>query len=149
MHVFIATEIYMHDPHMCIMERFAVSSYPSHSLIHSTQWLTLLCFTDCLQELVWKSVALMKGKTYGEIPIVFEEVQFQRATNIPKKGKYCGTVVRSFLTAVIQLGCLMCVSRQKTIVFCLISFILTSYPETAYSNTISECSSYVILSSLS
>jgi hypothetical protein len=110
MHAFIATEICVHVAHMCIMEWFAVSSSPSQCLIYSTQWLTSLCFTGCLQELVWKSVALMKGRTYSEIPIVFEEVQFHRATNIPKEGKNCGGGVQSFMIAVIQVGCLTCVS---------------------------------------
>jgi hypothetical protein len=44
----------------------------------------------------------MKGQMYTEIPIVFEEVRFHRATNIPKEGKYCGAVVRSSLTQIKQ-----------------------------------------------
>jgi hypothetical protein len=63
-------------------------------------WLTSLRFTGCLQELVWETVALMNKQMYTEIPIVFEEVRFHRATNIPKQGKYCGAVVRSFMIAV-------------------------------------------------
>jgi hypothetical protein len=39
-----------------------------------------------LQELVWESVAIMNRQVYTEIPVVFEDVRFHRATNIPKEG---------------------------------------------------------------
>jgi len=64
----------------------------------------------------------MNGKLSTEIPVVFEDVRFHRATNIPKEGKYCGAVVRSIMIAVMDVDCLMC-------------FVLRSYQKTAYSNT--------------
>ncbi|XP_069677436.1 fatty acid synthase-like isoform X2 [Periplaneta americana] len=36
--------------------------------------------------LVWESVGLMCGQLYTEVPVVFENVQFHRATSIPKEG---------------------------------------------------------------
>jgi len=39
-----------------------------------------------LQELVWESVAIMNRKVYTEMPVVFEDVRFHRATNIPAEG---------------------------------------------------------------
>jgi hypothetical protein len=35
---------------------------------------------------VWKSVGLMTGQIYTNMSVVFEDVQFHRATNIPKEG---------------------------------------------------------------
>jgi len=63
-----------------------------------------------LQELVWESVAIMNRQVYTEIPVVFEDVHFYRATNIPKEGMYCGTVRWSFMIAVMNVVCLMCAS---------------------------------------
>jgi fatty acid synthase len=45
-----------------------------------------------MQELVWKSVGLMVGQTYTDVPVVFEDVHFHRATTIPKEGMYNSTV---------------------------------------------------------
>ena len=42
-----------------------------------------------LQELVWETVAMMNGQMYTKTPVVFEDVRFHRATNIPKEGTYC------------------------------------------------------------
>ncbi|XP_050425474.1 fatty acid synthase [Adelges cooleyi] len=36
--------------------------------------------------LAWETLALMRGELYSEVPICFENVRFQRATNIPKDG---------------------------------------------------------------
>ncbi|PNF24204.1 hypothetical protein B7P43_G16135, partial [Cryptotermes secundus] len=44
-------------------------------------------------ELVWKSVGLMTGQNYTEVPIVFEDVRFHRATSIPKQGELHFTVM--------------------------------------------------------
>jgi hypothetical protein len=41
---------------------------------------------------VWKSVGMMTGRNYTEVPIVFEDVQFHRATYIPKEGLCNSTV---------------------------------------------------------
>jgi hypothetical protein len=46
----------------------------------------------------------MNRQVYTEIPVVFEDVRFHRATNIPKEGKYCGAVGWSFMVAVMQVG---------------------------------------------
>jgi hypothetical protein len=35
---------------------------------------------------VWKSVGLMADEKYTDVPIVFEDVRFHRATSIPKQG---------------------------------------------------------------
>ena len=53
------------------------------------------------QELVWESVAIMNRHMYTEMPVVFEDVRFHRATIIPKEGKYCGAVVWSFMIALM------------------------------------------------
>ncbi|XP_047538488.1 fatty acid synthase-like [Vanessa atalanta] len=37
--------------------------------------------------MVWESLAMMMGKLFTEVSVVFENVRFQRATNIPKGGK--------------------------------------------------------------
>ena len=63
-----------------------------------------------LQELVWESVAIMNRQVYTEIPVVFESIRFHRATIIPKEGTYCGEAGRSFMTAVMPVDCLICVS---------------------------------------
>jgi len=52
----------------------------------------------------------MNRHVYTEIPVVFENVQFHRATIIPKEGTYCGEVGRFFMIAVMHMDCLMCVS---------------------------------------
>ncbi|XP_075218277.1 fatty acid synthase 3 [Lycorma delicatula] len=36
--------------------------------------------------LVWETFGMMRGELYTEVPVVFENVRFQRATNIPKDG---------------------------------------------------------------
>lgn len=36
--------------------------------------------------LVWETVGMMRGELYTEVPVVFENVRFLRATNIPKDG---------------------------------------------------------------
>lgn len=36
--------------------------------------------------MAWETLALMQGELYSEMPVVFENVRFQRATNIPKDG---------------------------------------------------------------
>lgn len=36
--------------------------------------------------LAWETVSLMRGELYSEVPVVFENVRFNRATNIPKEG---------------------------------------------------------------
>ena len=59
-----------------------------------------------MQELVWESVAILNRRVYTEIPVVFEDVRFHRATNIPEEGKYHGTVVRSFMIALMYVECL-------------------------------------------
>ena len=63
-----------------------------------------------MQELVWESVAIMNRQVYTEISVVFEDVRFHRATNIPKEGVYCGAVAWSFMIAVMHVVCLLCVS---------------------------------------
>ena len=40
----------------------------------------------CYLEMVWETLALMKGQIYQEVSIVFENVKFLRATHIPKQG---------------------------------------------------------------
>ena len=62
-----------------------------------------------MQELVWESVAIMNGQLYIEIPVVFEDVHFHRATNIPKEGMYCGAVLWSFMITLMHVDYLMCV----------------------------------------
>jgi len=51
----------------------------------------------------------MNGRLFIEIPVVFEDVRFHRATIIPKEGKYCGAVVWSFMIALMYVDCLICV----------------------------------------
>ena len=80
-----------------------------------------------MQELVWQSVAITNRHVYAEMPVVFEDVRFHRATNIPKEGTYCGTVRWSFMIAVIHVVCLMCDScyvTTITIMFISILFFL-------------------------
>ena len=48
--------------------------------------------------LVWESVCLMEGKLNDELSVVFENIKFERATNITKDG----TIP---LTIVVQRGC--------------------------------------------
>uniref|UniRef100_A0A2H1WWR5 SFRICE_007688 n=1 Tax=Spodoptera frugiperda TaxID=7108 RepID=A0A2H1WWR5_SPOFR len=37
--------------------------------------------------LVWETLGMMMGEPYTEVSVVFENVRFQRSTNIPKEGK--------------------------------------------------------------
>jgi len=57
---------------------------------------------------------IMNRQMCTETPIVFEDVRFHRATNIPKEGMYCGTVRWSLMIAVIHVVmhvvCLLCAS---------------------------------------
>ncbi|XP_050524285.1 fatty acid synthase [Daktulosphaira vitifoliae] len=43
--------------------------------------------------LAWETLALMRGELHSEIPVVFEDVRFLRATNIPKEGALDLTVM--------------------------------------------------------
>lgn len=36
--------------------------------------------------LVWETLGMMMGELFTEVSVVFENVRFQRATNIPKDG---------------------------------------------------------------
>lgn len=36
--------------------------------------------------MVWETLGMMMGELYTEVSVVFENVRFQRATNIPKDG---------------------------------------------------------------
>lgn len=36
--------------------------------------------------LAWETISLMRGELFSEVPVVFEDVRFNRATNIPKEG---------------------------------------------------------------
>lgn len=36
--------------------------------------------------LVWETLGMMMGELFTEVSVVFENVRFQRATNIPKEG---------------------------------------------------------------
>jgi hypothetical protein len=47
-----------------------------------------------LQALVWESAGLMAGQLYTEVSVVFKNVQFHRATNIPKEGMYISILIR-------------------------------------------------------
>lgn len=40
------------------------------------------------QTLAWETLGLMKGELYTEVPVVFENIRFHRATNIPKDGMF-------------------------------------------------------------
>jgi hypothetical protein len=51
---------------------------------------------------VWKSVSLMTGKVDTNVPVVFEDVHFHRATNIPKEGLY-DTVHCSYSVCIIYI----------------------------------------------
>jgi hypothetical protein len=78
--------------------------------------------TGCLQDLVRQTVAIINKQMYPVMPVVFEDVRFIRATNIPKEGKCCGAVVQSFMIAVFQVDCFMCVCVQhKTYLLLLIN----------------------------
>ncbi|CAH1394198.1 unnamed protein product, partial [Nezara viridula] len=43
--------------------------------------------------LVWETMGLMKGEHYTEVPVVFENIRFQRATNMSKDGSVDFTVI--------------------------------------------------------
>ena len=42
--------------------------------------------------LVWETIGMMHGELYFELSVVFEDVKFLRATNIPKEGSIEFTV---------------------------------------------------------
>lgn len=57
--------------------------------------------------LIWETVGMMRGELYTEVPVMFEDVKFLRATNLPKdgnveltlmiqKGNY-GSIVQKFM----------------------------------------------------
>jgi fatty acid synthase len=37
--------------------------------------------------MVWKKFASLQGQPFGKLPVVFENVRFERATILPKEGK--------------------------------------------------------------
>lgn len=37
--------------------------------------------------LVWETMGLIRGQQYADLPVVFENVKFHRATSIPKEGR--------------------------------------------------------------
>ena len=43
--------------------------------------------------LVWETIALLKGQTYTDISIVFENVKFIRAIHFPKQGSVHITIM--------------------------------------------------------
>ncbi|XP_065219793.1 fatty acid synthase isoform X2 [Planococcus citri] len=43
--------------------------------------------------LAWETISLMRGELYSEVPVVFENVRFNRATNIPKEGNIDFTIM--------------------------------------------------------
>ncbi|CAK9800538.1 Fatty acid synthase [Anthophora quadrimaculata] len=43
--------------------------------------------------MVWETMSLLQGKLYDEVPIVFEDVKFERATTIPPEGNVPLTVM--------------------------------------------------------
>nr|WIW72532.1 fatty acid synthase [Kerria lacca] len=43
--------------------------------------------------LAWETISLMRGELFSEVPVVFEDVRFNRATNIPKEGNIDFTVM--------------------------------------------------------
>ena len=63
---------------------------------------------------MWETVAIMNRQVYTEIPVVFEDVRFHRATSIPTEGLFCGAVGWSCMIAVMHVvmhvACLVCVS---------------------------------------
>lgn len=36
--------------------------------------------------LIWETVGMMRGELYTEVPVIFEDVKFLRATTVPKEG---------------------------------------------------------------
>ena len=50
--------------------------------------------------LIWETVGMMRGELYTEVSVVFEDVKFLRATNIPKEGNV-------ELTLMVQKGILI------------------------------------------
>lgn len=43
--------------------------------------------------LVWETLGMMMGELYNEISVVFENIRFIRATNIPKEGNLEFTIM--------------------------------------------------------
>lgn len=43
--------------------------------------------------LVWETLGMMRGELYNEVSVVFEDVRFLRATNIPKDGNFEFTIM--------------------------------------------------------
>lgn len=43
--------------------------------------------------LVWETISLLEGKLYDEVPVVFENIKFERATTIPADGSVQLTVM--------------------------------------------------------
>lgn len=48
---------------------------------------TALTILLLYQGLIWETMALVQGKDLKQLPIVFEDVRFERATNIPEQGR--------------------------------------------------------------
>lgn len=57
------------------------SRYDISAIIRSISY-----FYSLQQMLAWETVSLMRGELYSEVSVVFENVRFNRATNIPKEG---------------------------------------------------------------
>lgn len=61
--------------------------------------------------LVWETIGLMNGEDYSDLSVVFEDVKFLRATNVPKEG----TVQLSIIN---QKGYMI---HIKLLIFCSIN----------------------------
>lgn len=78
------------------------------------------------QALVWESVGLMAGQLYTEVSVVFKNVQFHRATNIPKEGVYISILIRvaclEIISHILSLEVNLCTSTLYGIFVSLVNF---------------------------
>jgi hypothetical protein len=68
-----------------------------------------LVLLSIFQALVWESVGLMAGQLYTEVSVVFKNVQFHRATSIPKEGMYISIVIR---VVCLEISCTCSFTRS-------------------------------------
>jgi hypothetical protein len=45
-------------------------------------------YVSVLQTLVWKTFAKLQAKSYEDLSVVIENIQFHRATIMPKEGEH-------------------------------------------------------------
>jgi len=64
--------------------------------------------------MVWETMGLLHGKLYSEISVVFEDVNFVRATHVPKEGviQLAVMIQKGYLVSIQYKTCAIMINNQ-------------------------------------